>query len=256
LPFQIVANFAAGSFKIHYRYIFKVCILDYCMLKLDEFLEGQQKIYDNNFRGKKDLVRNEGVLNGVDKVTGGYLVVFRYDSFVSNALGRLSHQIVRAAPEGVAMPYPARIVHSTLSDCGIEQIDEFRRDEDVLRRLTSAVSNSVGKIRAPKMGFGDVIYNQTASVLEGNPDNAFVDAVNEVISESKKEGIKLREPWGAHTTLSRFIKESPDMLEFSRKIDGLRFGQREASMPCLDIGTFVFGPCGLLHENYKRFELD
>jgi hypothetical protein len=228
------------------------------MLDFQEFLEGQQNIYDDNFRGKEDLVRRDGVKNWRPdgSITAGYHVSFKYGSGDSDLLAGLSKRVVASAPEGSAMFYPRRIVHTTLSDYGITPIEDFRRSEDILGDMSSAISDVLPKIRAPRIRLGNVKYNQTAVIVAGHPSEAFVDATNEVIEACGREGVELRAPWGAHTTIARFTRDVPanEMDEFFESVEGLNV-DRETVMPYLDICTFAFGPTFLINESYKRFEL-
>src|SRR3989344_5737687 len=99
----------------------------------------QQGIYDKNFKGKKDLVAKEGVKSGFEGITGGYYLVFKYNNEVSEKLKDLSSLVNKCFPDGSSMLYPQRIIHATLSDYAISPINEFSRNEEILKKLTAGI---------------------------------------------------------------------------------------------------------------------
>ena len=214
-------------------------------------------IYDNNFRSKADVVSQEGVDKRLVGITGGYYLVFKHSPEISGRLADMSSRIHNVLPPSTSISYPERIVHTTLSDYEIVPVNDFSRDEAILEKLERGVLEVQHKIKSPRIRLGEFLYNQTAVVVEGHSNEAFFDATERVLESCKEQGIKLRDPWGAHTTILRFTdKVSSDKLQnFLALMNETDPINMESELKYLDIGTFVFGPGGLIHELYRRFNL-
>ena len=228
------------------------------MIEIDDWNKKQDEIYNDNFRAKKDIVSQEGVIQGLKGVTGGYYLVFKHSPEVSGVLANVSSRVHGLLPSDTSISYPQRIIHATLSDHAIVPVDDFSRDEAVLEKLERGVLGVQNKIKSPRIRLGEFLYNQTAVIAEGHPDEAFFDTTGRVLESCKKQGIELREPWGAHSTILRFTDDvSPDKLQgFLALMNETSPINMESELGYLDIGTFVFGPCGCIHEPYKRFNLN
>lgn len=202
-----------------------------------EFLKEQERIYR---KFKRAEVRTLGTkpdefVSG--KRTAGYFLAYRYPTHVTEAVSKVSTRISEIVP---AMIYDGDIIHTTISDCLLEQEDI--PDEGMLDNLIDAASVIEGEV-APEITFNELLCNRTTVIFAGMPDQQFLSLSRLIIDEAAKYGVKLRDPWGAHVTVARFL----DTVSAERL--GALFGLLEESRSLgtvrpdrVDAGYFQLNP--------------
>lgn len=228
------------------------------MVALDEFLQGQERIYSTKFG--KNLLMEKGVIPEVPKqgsLVGGYLISFRHPHQISRAAEAFSRKI--ESEGGVPVQaYFAADLHTTISD--MDKKEGFVFDEQVLNGLSKCVSDalsSLGSIPPARIDFQRWLYNPGAIVVAGTPNQAFVDISERVYSLGKQRGINVRMPWGAHISAVRFKEAaSPERLNDFFKVMESAPAIGESQPAYLDVGTMRYTHDGFAKEIFETFPLN
>jgi hypothetical protein len=213
------------------------------------FLEKQGGIYERSFRQVAAKVAEDGLLAdpNVVRSRGGFFIVLRHPLEVASAAEWLSREVEAVVPSIV---YNAVDVHTTISDhlvrAGVRVSAEGDEQHRViLEALAWGVRDAMGVIRElPKpcrIDFGSWLFNQTCVIAQGVPNESFVRIAQLVVEACNRRGFKLRLPWGAHMTVSRFASALPawelvDFLELMKTAQPLGMSQPVS----IDVGSFHF----------------
>ena len=205
------------------------------METFEQWQQSQEAVY-GKFRQKAKLVETQGVVPWTDQFTAGHLIAFRFPENISRLLGDISRQVANTVP---ALVYSPDLVHTTVSDFGIIPRRNFSYDEhaiETLEQLSKGVESVFKDLRKPEVDLIGLLYNQNTVIAEGHPNQDFFNAAQLIIEGCKKQGIELRMPWGAHSTVSRtYEKRNPEQLaDFLKLLKGTKLRER-AVLGTLDV---------------------
>lgn len=231
------------------------------MRQLKKFLEAQETIYQK-FRAARETVLRDGIVPdpAVTDRKGGMHIVLRHTEPIARSLAQLANMIAVHVP---AVAYGEDAVHTSISDHGVS-VDRIvaPNDEDLLTiiRAVKSASNFPAcqqASKAARVKFREVLVNQTTAIVAGIPNQAFVDATNLIVltanlvmTDCLGSHITLREPWGAHTTLNRFMLQqdaNDDTRDLVEYLDGIKTMMTTSNPVCfsaVDIATSTCGPEG------------
>jgi len=226
------------------------------MEDFNTWLQDQNRIYNERFRHRAALLESQSVEKPkrAQDATRGYYVVFRLPEHARNTLGEVSEQIAQLTP---SITYKPEIMHATLSDYGIVPENEFSQDNDLLEDICQGIEQSLPHINAPVVEIKDLLYNPDTVLFEGQPDKMFFNACKTVIKNCKTQDVDLRDPWGAHITISRFSEnKTPDQLqELIKYLKTVPPLNESVALTDLEVGTFYLDPHNLEQIEYQTFKL-
>ena len=207
---------------------------------LDEFLEGQQAVY-NKFRDNTHLVREKGISpsNVVqDRNRGGYAINLRHPKHITDHLREFSLAVAATVP---AVVFDETNAHTSLIVYRIGS--DFTPDERVIETLEKGVHSVWNQLRRPEINYLGWLYNQDSVIAEGYADSIFVFAMNAIMESISQKGIQdigKRKAWGGYITTNRFMEpRAPERLrDFFKLMDNphSRLGYSEPTF--LDVGYF------------------
>ncbi|MBR9704911.1 hypothetical protein GOV12_05855 [Candidatus Pacearchaeota archaeon] len=213
----------------------------------------QDEIYEK-FRKKQELVKTNGIMPWTNKTRMGFYVEFKQPKNISRVLGNLSLEITRTAP---SVYYDSQLLHTTISDYQITDEEKFTPDFSVLAKFSDAIESVKKTLKQPKVHLGKISYNETTTIVEGQPDINFYDCCMKIKDACKKQGIELREPWGAHSTIGRFYEQKTpeeldrffDLMDKSSKID------KQIILPRIEVGTFMMSPRAITQFSVLEYKI-
>jgi hypothetical protein len=216
-----------------------------------EFLEKQSSIY-KKFEDSKDKILSEGLNKHSLAGKGSYLVFFKHDEEVSEAVAYASKYISEIFPSII---YPKKNIHTTISDYNLSL--DFHPDENILKKLSMIVKKYSANT-SPRILYDGMVANQDTVIFKGTPDIIFLELSESIVNDSKSNSLDLRMPWGAHITCSRIndkisVDDNKDSLDkFLNFIDtnNLAFISRPEK---ISIGHYVFSQNG---ENLNMHTFD
>jgi hypothetical protein len=214
-------------------------------MKLEEFLDSQEDIYDS-FRDISGIIQRG--LSADEKIgTGGYLIALRHPCAVSEKISDFSNFVSKYVP---SIAYNAEDIHTTISDFSAGR--DFSPDNKVLDRLCGIVTASLANntISAPEIKYGRWLYKPDAVIVPGIPDEKFIELSNAVVEEGMSAGCALRNPWGAHITALRMNKAKPahelaifyNLMEFAPVVGKSRAESVDVGYFSIDKNKFSFIP--------------
>lgn len=65
-------------------------------------------------------------------------------------------------------------------------------------------------VKEIKIRYSECLINQDSVIVAGTPDQCFIAYVDSIGREANMYNIKLKRPWGAHITISRFLDNIAD----------------------------------------------
>ena len=98
--------------------------------------------------------------------------------------------------------------------------------------------------------------NQDTAIVEGIPNEKFIEYINRITKDASKYNIEFKMPWGAHITISRFLRKTShdktlellDIVKENKEIG--------ISVPIsVDIGYFKLSNESFIINVYKRINL-
>ena len=224
---------------------------------MEDFIQWQKDmngIYDK-FRKLSKEVPLKGLENTIPENTAGYYLVFRLPSEMKQYLAKISEEISRTTP---ATPYSPELLHTTLSDFGIEPLRDFSLSLSRLSSVEEAVNERIKNHKPQRIRLGEILYNNSSVIVEGvSSGSHFYDLAKEIIEGCKQKGIGLRFPWGNHITISRFSEErSPEQIkDFLRLMKSLNRLDSEIILDELELGSFRYEGPNLTQTSYASFNL-
>lgn len=186
--------------------------------EFNKFAEKAKDIYESIDK-KAELIDETGLIADgvVTKRQGCLLVVFKFDESISERFHEISSKIAIKYP---TLVYKPEDIHTTILTTRL--VDNFsgpnEEDYQKLGLLTRAVSKTLVELRPrtlPVLNYKGIIYSTEAILATGFPveddeqANLYFDIVSDIISECEALGIKIKKPWGMHSTLSRVIRPVP-----------------------------------------------
>ncbi|MEK6951886.1 MAG: hypothetical protein AABX29_02620 [Nanoarchaeota archaeon] len=225
-------------------------------IRLNEFLEGQQKTYDK-FRKNLHLVREKGVFpsNVVqDTSRGGYAITLRHSYQITEPLTEFSLAISRATP---AMVFDETNAHTTVIPYEIKP--NFVLDGEIIQKMLNGVHGVWNDLRTIEIDYCGWLYNQDSVIAEGYADMGFIRTINTLLLAISEKGIKDmggRKAWGGFITTSRFTEpRSPKELgDFFQLMDNSPSKLGYSRPPFLDVGIVEYKADSFTYTTIERFE--
>jgi hypothetical protein len=214
------------------------------------FIVSRDRIYQERFTDDNSFFTSGTRPHGLNG-KGGYLICFRHDNDLCRRIEETTRQIVRDIP---AIIYSSDIIHTTISDYQFKS--EFKPDEQITSLLLESIKEAIPSLIRTTIKYMGWLANQSAVIIQGNPDIRFIENAKKIIAAAKKRGIALRLPWGAHITAARFTKEG--FVDESRKL--LERCKNEtppglSSISSLDLALLYLQDNKVNYEVLQRFNL-
>jgi hypothetical protein len=218
----------------------------------EDFMRKQGQIYDK-FRDTTNVKEN-GLVDGIEKSLGGFLVAFRHPNRITEPLARFAERIASVIP---ALPYNEGNIHTTITDYGVCPAEDFISDMPTLNKLSSAVQFALHEqVPSPTISYDNWRFNQNSVIVAGQPNKAFFQRTQGVVKSCSRQVIKVNGLWGAHITALRTTdKVDPgDLKEFYRLMKeapelGTSTPQR------IDVAYFNLTKQKFNFSVYRKFEL-
>ena len=219
-------------------------------MEFQDFIEKQDGIY-SRFRDTFK-VEQEGIVQNVPQLQGGYLIAYRHPRNIADALGEFSEKVSKIVP---SLTYDAQNAHTTISDYQVG--DDFFLDRSILQNLSEAVSVNLSSLKKQEIDYQEWLLNQNTGLAGGIPNPSFLENAEKIIESVDEKGIQLRLPWGVHITTNRFLEnKSPE--EIAELINLFKTSKPlGVSKPdTIDVAYFYFTPKGFDFNTYNRFSLN
>ncbi len=234
------------------------------LITQEEFDRKQQELY-SNFDALAEEAMEKGLIRdmSVHKRTGGRIVAFRWPFDLSSSIAEFSERIYSSLGRR-SLVYYIHHVHTTSVVHGLEKnfsppespkSETF--DDSEIKKLTEAVYTAKKKneIVVPTIDYKNFLFNRQCVIAEGHPDRGFVATANAIAKEYEGEG-KLRPPYMAHITASRFIEnmEQEEIMEFLELMkEAPRLGKYKPEK--LDVGYYTTSLGGFHFHTIESFGL-
>jgi len=195
----------------------------------DDFLAKQAKTYDviRNI-GKKVIANGFVADETIGNRRGGITIALFHSPRVAKAFADVSRHVNRLVP---AIVYDEPKLHTTLIVGGEDFETPFHFDPEgpKHRRILSILSAAAYQAKRSfdgeycQIDYPRYLYSDKVVLAEGYPNGGFTKLVNGLADNCKAEGLAVKRPWGAHSTISRFKEarspqESKDLIHY---LDGL-----------------------------------
>lgn len=181
------------------------------------FLDKQAGIYGNFAKGMA-LAIQEGTTPDpvITGKKGGYLLFLRPSHTITQVVAEFS----REAAEIVSglVPYDYDTIHTTISDYSVA--DNFMAEESAEHANNLlALSCSAKNVKFAIIGHngvscsyaGGFVFNKTTLILQGIPNETFLQVAKISLLAAAEKNVILRMPWGSHITAGRFsVSNSPE----------------------------------------------
>jgi hypothetical protein len=169
----------------------------------ERFLTHQSEVY-NQF---KTFMKFGGAMRrsaDLDDCASGYVLAMQFDTALTDVTvgqnARLSNIVD-------CVRYDKTNIHTTITE--YDRRKGPHREVDLPRAAELAEIARVSFMRhTPTIDFREWLFNDSAVILAGYPDQEFTNAVSSLLQAAKERGLNLRWPWGAHITVGRFCKSS------------------------------------------------
>jgi len=147
---------------------------------------------------------------GVNDMDSGYLVVLKYDTEVTDALGKLSSSVNLTLP---SLEYGGHNLHTTLLTG--PKIDTDAPDSDNqeqwhnLRHWFDQQGRAIADMYLDdvRIHFSDYLYNNNSLIAASEANDAFWQMAETLMTAANLMGQPLKMPWGSHATLARFLAD-------------------------------------------------
>lgn len=201
-------------------------------MKYVEFLEKQDKIY-SEFRDTLKI-KVEGLKPNIEENKGGYIIALKHSDNIINNISNITSKIYK---EIACIKYDGDNIHTTLAT--YNECIGFKVNKEELELIANIAENNISLMKDVKINYLECLMNQDTVIVAGIPDEHFVDYVDSTEREANKYNIKIKRPWGAHITISRFLEN----IEYDKILNLLDIVKDNTeigvSMPlAIDIGYF------------------
>lgn len=184
------------------------------------------------------------------KKQGGYLIAFRHRKEIGERVEDFSQRVNNVTR---VVMYGRENVHTTISDYRVGE--DFHADTGVLDELSVVARGALPLPKLAKVEFGDWLFNQNTGIAAAGLNLNFFYGIQRIIKSAKERGIELREPWGAHMTVCRFLKAGKEKVPELLSMFAHESPLGESFPIAVDVGYFSFSPKGFPFTTHERFEM-
>lgn len=205
---------------------------------LKDFLKTQGEVYEK-FHSREQEVRKIGINadSALVKKVGGHVVVGLYSESTLSKVEVLSEKIAKILP---SIPYGKKNAHITFVAMTEENFST--PDYGKIAKMISATEMALLSLSKQEclIEFTTPTFSDACVILEGIPrDDTFLNISSAIISSFKQNGLEVKVPWGAHSTISRFWKAQPaaELAAFFQLMDETRKSRTFAQTKIESIGV-------------------
>ncbi len=163
------------------------------------FLDGMNSVYER-FQVQWPEIVGTTVGAIVAKEHELYAIIMRYDNRVNDTVARMSEGVGKLL---ASIPYSQDVVHTTVLDT-IPNTTRDKSLEWVLSTLWGMYFKDLS------VNFWAPIANSNSIILPGIPTESFVWLSDQLAKSIERfhpnSGPRIKKPWGAHVTVSRFLE--------------------------------------------------
>jgi len=186
---------------------------------MQQYRDKQTRIYDSfRHQMEQDTLNSQCTIKGVD---AGFLVVLKYDTTVTDAIGKLSSSVNLALP---SIEYGAHNIHTTLltgpkiaADASEEDIQE---QWDNLKHWFDQQGKAIANmyLEDVRIDFSAYLYNSNSLIAASEGNDAFWQLAETLMTAANLMGQPLNMPWGSHVTVSRFLQDDKNLQRIATLI--------------------------------------
>lgn len=218
-------------------------------MNFNNFLEKQNNIYAE-FRNQSKI-ELEGLNPKLETNKGGYIIALRHSKSIIDAIEKFTYKVNLVVPSII---YDESNIHTTLAT--YEESSDFVADKDKLELISKIANDNLSFIKGLEIEYNEWLLNQDTGIITGTPNEKFVEFVDNIIKVGKTYNINLKQPWGAHITISRFLEKASyeKTLELLNVFKDSKF--IGVSLPrYIDVGYFTLTKESFNINVYKRFSI-
>lgn len=212
-----------------------------------QYFRRQEQIYAE-FRSRMASIERLSATPYVAQPIAGYLVAWSHPAQVIEKLARVNLRINKLV---ACLRIDQSNAHTTLSTYHSQALETFSLQSELLEGLAAACKKlDPALLSAVRIDFQEWLFNEDTLIAAGQPNQAFWEAGEALISAGQALGLQFRMPWGAHITAARFFEPAEKAQELAKVL---------LQMPCLGVsqpeavfaGHFICSQRGLRLE--KQF---
>src|SRR3989344_1055391 len=188
------------------------------MIKLEAFLQQQEKIYRTKFKDMAGKIKSEGLLpSPYAQERDGYLLVLEHDQHFREQCAYFSQRIGKIVPSVV---YSPEAIHTTILTYGMQMRPAAQQssDEKIIEMFTNSFQSRKNNLPSVSIPYGSLLYNQDSVIVQGIAGEDFVELAN-ALTGSFEATIKFGSetirnasytvPWSGHVTVARLAEKVP-----------------------------------------------
>ena len=214
-----------------------------------EFIAKQEKIYEE-FRDTSKIEAN-GLIPQISTNRGGYIIALRHSENIVAGIEEFTEKIGRVTS---SIKYDKNNIHTTLSTYQVR--DEFCPINENLESLTNIFRDNFSLFKGMEIEYNEWLINQDSGIVAGIPNRVFFENVRRISEHSQVKGIQLKFPWGAHITVSRFLKK----ISHEQTLQLIKIFKNSKPLGLstpnyIDVGYFILTPGSFKINIYERFKV-
>ncbi len=196
----------------------------------------QNRIYENDFRAKMNLLHRVQAASCVNEPSAGYLVAWLYSDALMEKVAEVNGRINQIVP---TIRFGKGSAHTTITVYQKQPLASFKINRQTLTSLTEACNNlDTQLLQAVQIDFKEWLFNQEAFIAAGQPNDPFWQVGEALQAAGKARGLTLRMPWGAHMTVGRFLTPSGNVNDLNK------LAQQTPTLR-------LCNPCAIVISHYK-----
>lgn len=213
------------------------------------FLEKQNRIY-SEFRNISNI-KVEGLKPKIEDNKGGYIIALRHSNNIIIKIDKITSKVNEKV---MCIKYDKSNIHTTLAT--YNECIGFIHDEKLLNLMARIAEKNIALIKGLKINYYECLMNQDTVIVAGIPNEKFIEYIDIINKEAIKYNIEFKIPWGAHITISRFLRKTSyekalELLDVVKENNGIG-----TSIPIsVDIGYFKLSKESFKINVYKRINL-
>lgn len=165
------------------------------------FLEKQNRIY-SEFRDISNI-KIEGLKPKLEDNKGGYIIALRHPNNIISEIDKITSKVNEKV---TCIKYDKSNIHTTLAT--YNECIGFIHDKKQLELIASIAEKNITLIKGLKINYYECLINQDTAIVAGIPNEKFIEYIDRISKDASKYNIEFKMPWGAHITISRFLRKT------------------------------------------------